>query len=728
MSNGNEFLQGVAAVRGEVVRVSFHNEENGFSVLRVVLDGGGGQVTVTGRCPMPRAGERMEADGDWRDDPQFGRQFSARRIELQEPESLEGMASFLGSGLVDGVGPKLAQRIVDKFGKDVMTVLNRESKRLEEVEGVGEKRRREIKAGWDAARELRQVMIYLFSQGISSARAMKIFQRYGAETRKVLQTNPYKLVDDIAGIGFKTADEMAAKIGVERDSLLRVGAGLKHVVSDGATHGHAAVPVPMLVEKTCELIGVGEQEVEVALARVCGAGELEQHEVDGQMMVYQPELRRAEEHIAEVIRELVRDGDGVRINEEKAMAWVRHHKEFDLSDGQMEAVRLAVSSPVCVITGGPGVGKTTVLRSLLGVMDVEGLECKLAAPTGRAAQRLAESSGMEAQTLHRMLGYRPSGGFNFHQGRKLEGDVFVVDEVSMVDLPLMRAFLDAVPDGASVILVGDADQLPSVGPGAVLGDLIESGAVPVARLTEVFRQGEGSRIITVSHEVNHGRMPDLQPEKGSDCFFLERSSPLATRETLLHLVAERLPAGLEVDPIADVQVLTPMHKGALGTVELNRELQARLNPPSEFKPEIERYGMTFRRGDKVIQIRNSYDRGVFNGDLGRVAEIELESHSVTVRFDAGEIATYTPNELDELRLAYAITIHKSQGSEFPVVVMPLSNQHFVLLERNLIYTGLTRGRRQVVMLGERKALEMGISRHQAHQRFGGLRALLAAEI
>lgn len=713
-------------LEGEIVRVSFHNEESGFSVLRVHTAEVGASVTVTGRCPSPHAGERISARGQWENDEQFGRQFAAEVIDLLEPVTTSGIELFLASGLIDGVGPKVAERIVGHFGKKVMHVLNAESKRLEEVEGVGSKRRKEIKASWDAAKEQREVMIFLFDHGISGARAVKIYQTYGDDTRSVLRNNPYQLAEDIYGVGFRTADDLAAKMGVDDHAPSRVRAALAHLLDAATSQGHAALPIDELMERTGEMISLTTDVIRPVLETSVTDGRFVMHMVDGRNLIYRPSLRDAEETIARLIKTIIQRKLSTEksIHIEKALEWIRQQVEYSLSDGQMKAVKMVFDHSISIITGGPGVGKTTVLSALLDVFSAKGLKCKLAAPTGRAAQRMTESCGIDAQTMHRLLGYQPHGGFSFNRERSLEGDVFVLDEVSMVDLPLMKAFLSALPEGARVLLVGDADQLPSVGPGSVLSDLIASETVSVTRLTEVFRQGKGSQIISASHQINAGLVPDLRPEKGSDCIFLERDNPAMTRDTLLKLVAERLPKGLGVDAIDDVQVLTPMNKGLLGTVELNRALQDVLNPPHEFKPEIERHGALFRRGDKVIQTRNDYDKEVFNGDLGRIAEIEGDGHQIVVRFDQGRLVHYSPSDLDQLRLAYAITIHKSQGSEFPVVVIPLSTQHYVLLERNLLYTAITRGRQQVVLLGQRNALDMAVSRQQSGHRYGGLLELL----
>ena len=714
-------------LRGEIERVTFFSEDSGFAVLRVRVSGRREPVTVTGRAATVQAGEEVEASGRWVEDRQFGLQFKAEAMRLSSPRSAQGVTRYLGSGMVDGIGPVLAERIVKKFGPDVFGLLDTESKRLEEVEGIGPKKRKEIKASWDAQRAVREIMVFLHGHGISGARAVRIHKEYGERAREVLEGNPYQLAEDIFGVGFKTADELAAKLGMAADAVQRREAAVLHVMRGAREEGHCALPRAEMVKRTCGLLGMEEAAVEAVIPGLVERGSLVPEMVGGEELVFLPALRVAEQKVARRLGEMRGSEPVLRGEEmERAVAAAEAKAGISLAPGQRDAVRLALAERVMVITGGPGVGKTTVLRSVLAVLDALRLHSVLAAPTGRAAKRLAESGGREAVTLHRLLQYQPATGFNRNRRHPLEGDVFVVDEVSMVDLPLMAALLDAVPDDARLLLVGDADQLPSVGPGSVLADILASALVPVARLTEIFRQAAESRIISASHAVNRGQVPDLAPAKGSDCFFLPRPDAESTLETLVHLTRDRLPAGLGVDAVQDVQVLTPMNRGMLGTTELNRRLQEALNPPDEFKPEVERFGAIFRRGDKIIQMRNNYDKEVFNGDIGRVVGIDFDPVRVWMRFDDGRVIDYDGNELDEVRHAYAVTIHKSQGSEFPVVVIPLVSAHFMLLQRNLLYTGMTRGRRQVVLVGEQKALHLAIQRAEAVKRWGGLRARLEA--
>jgi exodeoxyribonuclease V alpha subunit len=715
---GNAALENL---RGEVERVTFFSEDSGFAVLRVRVAGRREPVTVTGRAAAVQAGEELVARGCWVEDRQFGRQFKAESLELASPQSPQGITRFLGSGLIEGVGPVLAGRIVEKFGAGVFAVLDEESKRLEEVDGIGAKKRKEIKASWDQQQAIREIMVFLHGHGISTSRAVRIHKTYGDQAREVLERNPFQLAEDIFGIGFKTADGLAAKLGMPPDAPQRRRAALLHVLRQAREEGHCALPQAELLARAEALLGCGVAAATDSLAELAAAGEVAPESIGGEDLVFLPGLRAQEIRIVERVAAL--RGTRPLLDETRAAAALAKAEAkggIELAEGQRAAVRLALNEAAALITGGPGVGKTTVLRTVLAVLDACHLHTVLAAPTGRAAKRLNESCGREAGTLHRLLQFQPAGGFFRNRRHPLQGDVFVIDEVSMVDVPLMAAFLDAVPDGARLLLVGDADQLPSVGPGTVLADLLASGALPVARLTEIYRQAATSRIVAAAHAVNRGNKPELTPVRDSDCFFLPRPDAQATLETLVHLVRDRLPAGLGVDALADVQVLAPMNIGLLGTGELNRRLQEALNPPDEFKPEVERFGAIFRRGDKVIQLRNNYDKQVYNGDIGRVVAIDFDPVRLWLRFEDGRVVDYDPGELDEVRHAYAVTIHKSQGSEFPVVVIPLVMQHFALLQRNLLYTGLTRGRRQVVLVGEERALRAAIARAEATRRWGGL--------
>jgi len=715
-------------IEGVVERVTFHNEENGYCVLRVSVKGIAETVTVIGHVPTANPGEEIAARGEWVNNPDFGRQFKAAKITTSEPNSLAGIERYLGSNLIDGVGPVYAKKLVKKFGAEIFDVIDNYSARLEEVAGVGKKRRKEIKASWERQKSVRGIMVFLHEHGISTARAVRIFKTYGEDSLKILQENPYRMAREIRGIGFKTADDIAQKLGMPKDSPERLRAGIGFVLLEASDKGHCALPEAELVELSSDLLSVESPAIESALGQLLGLGELVKERLGGgdstPEFVYLPHLKYAEEIVAARMRFFAKQPVGYPpMDIPSALDWVEKKTGKQLGKEQRVAVSEALSQRVLVITGGPGVGKTTILNSVLKILMVKKIEPVLCAPTGRAAKRMGDSTGMEAKTIHRLLEFQSADkGFARKESNPLEGELFVVDETSMVEVVLMHHFLRALPDGAHLLLVGDIDQLPSVGPGEVLGDIIGSGVVPVVRLTEIFRQAAESQIITSAHAINRGELPNLEALKStdSDFYFFERDQPEAIMKTLLQLVRDRLPSKFGLDPMHQIQVLTPMNRGSLGTQNLNVELQAALNPPAEMKFEIDRFGVTYRHGDKVIQGRNNYDKEVYNGDIGTIVEITTDPGKIQVRFEDGRLVDYEPGELDELSLAYAITIHKSQGSEFPVVVLPISMQQFVLLRRNLFYTGITRGRRLVVLVGEKKALKMAVDHGDAGERYGGL--------
>ncbi len=718
---------------GTVERVTFHNEESGFAILRVQVAGRSEPVTLKGHVATVQPGEVVEAEGAWVSDPNYGRQFQAETVRTSAPASAEGLRKYLGSGLIEGIGPKYAERLVEKFGEQIFDVIDQHSARLEEVEGIGSKRRREIKASWEKHKSVREIMLFLHRHGVGTARAVRIHKTYGEEAIAKITENPYRLAEDVWGIGFRTADEIAARLGVEKDAPTRLRAGVQHVLMQATDDGHCALPMETLVADAARILGsdgapVAVDRVMLAINVLLAEAQLISETVGGTALVFLPHLHTAEQRIAQRLRAMAAQRAGYPpIDAGKALAWVEQRTSCQLVPGQRAAIAEALQRRVVVITGGPGVGKTTILRSLLMILEAKQVDFTLAAPTGRAAKRMSESTGHEARTLHRLLEYQPAKGWGRNAQRPLPGTLFVLDEASMIDAPLMWHFLEALPAEAHLVVVGDVDQLPSVGPGRVLADIIDSGAVPVARLTEIFRQAQSSRIITAAHAVNAGHVPDVEaPTDGAptDFYFIEREEPEAIAEAVVQVIKERIPARFRLDPVRDVQVLTPMNRGNLGSTALNTALQRALNGPGEFKLEAERFGTVFRAGDKVIQLRNNYDKDVFNGDIGRITSLEAEPLRVGVTFDDGREATYEAGELDELRLAYAITIHKSQGSEFPAVVIPVSTQHYVMLQRNLVYTGLTRGRKLVVLVGTKAALEMAVKRTDARRRWTTLRERL----
>jgi len=707
----------MSSVTGLIERVTFHNEETGFCVVRVKVDGRRDLVTVVGRASSINAGEWLTAEGSWIQDRDHGTQLKAELLQTSAPTSREGIEKYLASGLIKGIGPVYAKKLVEKFGEGVFDIIDRESVRLEQVRGIGAERRRTMRTAWAEQEIVREIMVFLHSNGVSTSRAVRIYKTYGDEAVEKVRANPYLLARDISGIGFKTADDIARKLGIPEDSILRARAGLSHALSEAGGNGHCALPKDVLLKNAADLLAMDSLILQRALSEMLAEGELEEDGITGEDLIFLPPIRRAEVEVASRLARLARGkAEYPEIDADKAIAWLKDKKSIDLAPSQAEALRRALCSRVLVITGGPGVGKTTLVNSILTLLRAKQVKCLLCAPTGRAAKRLSESTGLEAKTIHRLLEYQNSG-FSRNASNPLDCDLLVVDETSMMDVQLMSKLLQALPARAHLILVGDVDQLPSVGPGAVLGDIIRSGAVPVVRLTEIFRQASSSRIIVNAHRINSGAMPES--EKDSDFFFIEREEPESVPATILELVAERIPKKWKIDPRRDIQVLCPMNKGSLGTAQMNRTLQERLNPKRNGDPSVEKFGWEFRVRDKVIQTRNNYDKEVFNGDIGEILKIDDFEREVFIGFDGREVV-YDFNELDEVSLAYAITIHKSQGSEFPVVVMPLAMQQYLLLQRNLVYTGITRGRRLVVLVGQKKALQTAVRNVSAVRRYTAL--------
>lgn len=712
---------------GLVERITFRSEDTGFSVLKVKVKGRRDLVPVVGVVATVSPGEWITAEGRWERNRDHGMQLRATSIRCQAPTSLEGIEKYLGSGLIRGIGPVYAKKLVEKFGEKVFDVIENTSARLQEVEGIGAGRRQQIKSAWAEQKTVRDIMVFLHSHGISTSRALRVYKLYGEDAIARVRANPYLLARDIPGIGFKSADAVGEKLGFGHDSILRARGGLRHILSEATGEGHTALPRAALLDETAKLLGVNEEIVAGALEREMADGQLLVEDIGGEAMVFLPALRAAEKTIAETLLRLAALPTAYPVVDfEKALAWVQAKTGKNLSPSQQDALQRVLGSRLTVITGGPGVGKTTLLDSLLKILAAKKVRCQLCAPTGRAAKRMGESTGQPAVTIHRLLEFLPAGGFKRGTGCPLETDLVVVDECSMVDVPLMASLCRALPPGGSLVLVGDPDQLPSVGPGSILSDLLATRAIPAVRLTEIFRQAEASEIVRAAHDIRQGRVPAGSAEKGSDFAFLHREEPEEIAALVLRLVREEIPRRLGLDPIRDVQVLAPMHRGSLGIRELNNALQAALNPPRSDRAEVERFGVKFRVGDKVLQTRNNYDKDVFNGDIGRIAAIDPEDRSLTVEVEARKVA-YDFDELDELEPAYAISIHKSQGSEFPAVVIPLAMQHFMLLQRNLLYTAVTRGKKLVVVAGQQRALATAVRQNEIRSRHGGLRARLAGE-
>ncbi|MET0428616.1 MAG: ATP-dependent RecD-like DNA helicase [Microvirga sp.] len=716
----------VEALAGTVERVTFHNADNGFCVLRVKARGRRDLVTVVGHAPAIGAGEWVTATGIWLSDRTHGLQFKANVLTATAPTGVEGIEAYLASGQMRGIGPAMAKRIVAAFGEGTFEIIEAAPGRLTEVAGIGPRRAATIVAGWAEQKAVREIMIFLHAHGVGTARAVRIFKTYGHDAIAVMTENPYRLARDVRGIGFRTADAIAARLGVEKTSPDRLRAGVTFALQTGTDEGHCGLPVDMLVGLAEKLL-----EVDAALIRTAIAAELRGPDVladtiEGEACIFLKGLYGAERAIAERLRERAAEPPPwPAIDLERALPWVEAKTGKVLSPSQHAAVGLVLGAKVAVMTGGPGVGKTSTLDTLLRILSAKGVRVLLAAPTGRAAKRMAEQTGLEAKTIHRLLEIDPKhGGFSRNEDNPLDCDLLVIDETSMVDVPLMNALTRAIPPGAGLLLVGDVDQLPSVGPGQVLADLIRSGLIPVARLTEVFRQAAESRIVVNAHRINGGLMPE-PPEPGdlSDFYVIEIADPEEGVAKLIEVVTRRIPRRFGLDPVRDIQVLCPMNRGVPGARNLNHELQRVLNPnPAS---SVERFGWRFSPGDRVMETQNDYDRDVFNGDLGTVDRIDAEEGAVVVRFDEREVI-YPFGELDTLAPAFATTIHKSQGSEYPAVVIPVTTQHYTMLARNLLYTAVTRGRRLVVLVAQKKALGMAVRGGQGKRRWTKLGEWLAA--
>jgi exodeoxyribonuclease V alpha subunit len=695
---------------GLIERVTYHNPENGFAVLKVQMKGRQDLVTVVGNTTSVSAGEHVEATGKWVVDREHGQQFKADEMKTTHSASAEGIEKYLASGAIRSIGPKLAAKIVGVYKERTLEIFETAPDFLLHIKGIGKERVKRIRQSWQEQKEVRKIMLFLAEHGISSGRAIRIYRTYGQESIAKIKENPYRLADDIRGIGFKTADELAAKMGIDRNSPYRARAAVRYTLQELAGRGHVGHPEPGVVEHTTKLVEIDQLIVEEAVKAAVAEKTVIRETVEGESWLYLVALHRAEVGLAQSVQRI---------------GWVEGMLGIKLAAGQQEAIRQACQQKMLVITGGPGVGKTTLVRSILEIFQAKGMKCVLAAPTGRAAKRLAETTERTAKTIHRLLEFDPATGeFKRNQQNPLKGDLFVVDETSMVDIVLGHQFFRAVPSEACVILVGDVDQLPSVGPGTVLADLIASGVVPVVRLTKIFRQAATSEIVAAAYAINQGRMPNLKaPDNGlTDFYFIEAQEPEAIQDLIVRLVKERIPARFDFDPKTDIQILTPMNRSVLGARNLNQVLQTALNP-GDGGPEVQRFGWTFRIGDRVIQTENDYNRDVFNGDLGIIEKINRIEQNMVVNFE-DRLVEYDFGDLDELALAYVLSIHKSQGSEFPCVVIPVHTQHYMMLQRNLLYTAVTRGKKLVILVGTKKALGMAVRRQDTARRYTALRGRL----
>lgn len=707
---------------GTLLGITFRNDDNGYTVARIEAEEQRQPVSVVGVMPGVEVGDTVALRGRWNEHPQYGRQLEVEGCQLRLPTGRKGLIRFLGGGRVRGVGPKTAERIVDALGLDVLERLERNPELLTTVPGVSSTKAMAINMQLQEQREAASILVFLADHGLGPAHSQKVYKRYGANTVETVRANPYRLAEDVFGIGFRIADGVALSMGHDRDGAFRIEAGLTHLLGRAAVEGHVGLPVELLVERSAAFLEVDQQRVESVLV-----DSVQQHRLVEDGLIYRPELREAEVTVARHVQRLLQSRGGpTDVAPEAAIADAERTQGFELSDDQRDALRCALTSKLAVITGGPGVGKTTLVRCLVEVLQRQHLVVALAAPTGRAARRLEQATEHTASTLHRLLGLQPTGGAGWHRdaSEPLAADVLIVDETSMVDVALMATVLSALPDRAALVLVGDVDQLPSVGPGEVLRSFIESERVPVARLSTIFRQAAHSGIVRVAHELNAGRRPEFDDGPDGQAFFIERRNPAGTLEALKQMAAERIPKRFGLDPLSDVQVLTPMHRGPLGTQALNEALRELLNPPSPSKPQVERYGRVFRKGDKLMQVKNNYELDVFNGDIGLCVALDEDGDLLRVDFD-GRRVDYGLDQLDQLEPAFAITCHKSQGSEFPAVLLPLTQGQMMMLRRNLVYTAFTRAKKVLVALGEGAALERAVSTHDTGRRHSRLRERLA---
>ncbi|WP_300795747.1 ATP-dependent RecD-like DNA helicase [uncultured Bacteroides sp.] len=686
-------------LRCVVERITYQNPENGYSVMRVKVKGYDELVTLVGNLLEVPAGSVLLCEGDWKVDKRYGSQFVAQTWEEVMPATLYGIEKYLGSGLVKGIGPKFAQLIVSRFGLDTIEIIETDIKRLYEVPGIGQKRVEKIAESWEKQKDIKNVMLFLQGYGVSTAYAAKIYRQYGKESIDTVKTNPYKLADDIWGIGFKTADTIASKMGYEKNDLRRLKSGVTYTLSHMAEEGNVYAEEEQLVKSAIELLDADEAPVRQAISEMLQSEDL----IADAEAIYMPPFYYAEVGTANRLNKLLDCVEGNLFNIISDISVISKQTGVEYDEVQAEAIREAVSSKVMVLTGGPGTGKTTTTQGIIAALRAMGLRILLAAPTGRAAKRMSEATGMEAKTIHRLLEYNPKDGYKRNDDNPLEGDALIVDECSMIDLLLMNNLMKAIPAGMRLVLVGDIDQLPSVGAGNVLRDIIDSNIIPVIRLTRIFRQAQESRIVMSAHAINKGVFPDTSNGKNTDFFFIQQEDPEQAVDTIVKLVKERLPNAYK-RPTSDIQVLTPMQRGVVGAANLNMALQNVLNPG---QVSLNRSGYSFRQGDRVMQLRNNYDKEVFNSDLGYIERVDMEDRTLFVCFD-GRTVEYDVSELDELTLAYATTIHKSQGSEYPIVVMPVLMTHYVMLQRNLIYTGITRAKKICVLVGTKKALSFAI--------------------
>lgn len=702
-------------LRCVVERITYQNPENGYSVLKVKVKGYNDLVTLVGNLLEVPVGSVLLCRGEWKVDKRYGSQFVAATWEETMPATVYGIEKYLGSGLVKGIGPRFARAIVQRFGTETIDIIETEIERLYEVPNIGRKRVAKIRESWEKQKDIKNVMLFLQGYGVSTAYAAKIYREYGKESIDKVRENPYRLADDIWGIGFKTADGIAAKMGYGKEDPRRCRSGILYTLGQLSDEGHVYAGEEQLVKTAWQLLEAGETAIRDTLAGMLQAEDL----ILDKDAIYLPPFYHAECGTSRRLRDLAQSTGRSLFDGLFDPSSLTAETGIEYDEVQLAAIRQAVTSKVMVLTGGPGTGKTTTTQGIIAALKKAGLRVLLAAPTGRAAKRMSEATGMEAKTIHRLLEYNPQDGYKRNDENPLEGDALIVDECSMIDILLMNNLLKAVPVGMRLVFVGDIDQLPSVGAGNVLRDIIDSQRIPVVRLVRIFRQAQKSRIVMNAHTINQGRFPDTSNGRDTDFFFMREDDPERAAETIVRLVKERLPRAYRESPDR-IQVLTPMQRGVVGAANLNLLLQQALNPSG---PSLNRGGYTYRQGDRVMQQRNNYDKDVFNGDLGYIREVDTEERTLKVDFD-GKWVEYDVTELDELTLAYATTIHKAQGSEYPIVVMPVLMTHFVMLQRNLIYTGITRAKKICVLIGATKALAYAVRNVSVLKRNTSLRERL----
>ncbi len=721
------------SLSGSVVRVTYYSAENGYSVLRIQPEGDAphrdleGLVTVTGNLPELAPGEFLQLRGNWTKHAKFGMQFQVEQLEQTRPATLEGIRRYLGSGLLKGIGPAYAERIVSHFGLETVEIIDKHPERLQEVADIGPRRSQQIVRGWEEQKQIRDVMIFLHGHGVSTNLATKIYKQYSEKSLAVVENDPYQLARDIYGVGFKTADRIAQSLGLPADHPSRLEAGLVYTLNELSSDGHVYAPQPELVRQAKELLGAKEELIEASIMRLANQKqvviEVEKNTVNNieqkEIHVYPAALHAAEVGVAERLQALAEPKWSRLLD----MPLYRHGLgllalDQRLSSIQQESIVQALNNPVSVLTGGPGTGKTTTIKALIAALEADHKKYALASPTGRAAKRLAQASDRPASTIHRLLGFSPQEGTKFNEENPLKVDLVVIDEASMLDLQLTHALLKALEPGTHLLLVGDVDQLPSVGAGDVLREVIASGIAAVTRLHTIYRQAEESHIISNAHRINEGELP-LTPKVSEDFFLFLAENAEEAAKWVVDLVADRIPKRFHLDPKKDIQVLGPMYRGPAGVSALNAELQQALNPSSPLKTERSFFGQLLRTGDRVMQMKNDYEKGVFNGDIGLITEISTEEQTLTVDFE-GKLVAYDWSEADELTLAYAVTVHKSQGSEFPAIVMPVLTQHYVMLQRNLLYTGVTRAKQLCVLVGNKKAIAIAVKNNKVAEHWSGL--------